>query len=147
MVDIRRSPSGPLVEIPDGALILASNAINLPFDIPISGGFGTPDGMTLVFGPSEIEDQFIIDSWVEIFNGDVGNAHTIDAQLERDGNALVTTGNVTIDADGRLLFTMKWVDTLVAPNAAPEYRAAYRSDGGGPDVVAGSISVIKVSAP
>jgi hypothetical protein len=127
----------------DTVSVLASNAST--FDIPNSGTYGSPTGMSVTFGQCYAGDRFLIDAWAQITEGG-GNAREVTSRLWLDGATLITTQALEVGANGVIHFASKYLHTLASDNADPEFAAAYLADGAGPDVTAGAISVTRIQA-
>lgn len=128
-------PSGGGVEL------IAQNG-DLPFDIPISGTFGAPDGMTVAAQAGLTGDVYLIDVWALILEGG-GNPQAVEARIYYNETIILNVGELTVGANENMLHTMKYAYTLLADDATPEFSPRYHASGAGPDVVAGTISVSK----
>lgn len=128
-----------------GHEIEASNQ-TVPFDMPSSGGYGTPDGMTVIMPtPGVIGDRYLVQYTAEIFESG-GFSQSWEGAIEWVAGGLQDDvyGPFDIAANGRANIGQQFVITLTADDPTPTFRASFRAFGAGPDVVGGSISVIKL---
>jgi len=129
-----------------GIEVLAANASELPFDLPNTGEFGTPTGLSVTFGPSVTGDMFVVQVWAETVNESL-STQAIQGQITLDAVSVFDSQiSHEVAVNANTFAPLQYVVTLLADNPAPVFSAGYRAFGAGVDLTAASISVTKIPA-
>jgi hypothetical protein len=145
-------PEGPTGPSGSGGDVLSiATAENLPFDIPISGSYGTPDNMTIAFVDGAPGDKFEVVISAFIANGDV-STHSVNGRIfwtdfDVNDHVLANTPPFEVQGEGQYYLVMHAVLELADAQATFSFSAGFLADGAGPDVTAYAyISVTRQAA-